>query len=65
MSQQQSVHLSYLLRLWAARADDETVWRASLESALTGQRHGFANLDDLFDFLRQRTEMSSEKGEDR
>jgi hypothetical protein len=29
------------------------IWRASLVSTLTGKRRGFANLDDLFCFLRQ------------
>ena len=46
-------YLSYLLRLW--RVDkEEAVWRASLESPLTGERIGFASLDALFDFLRQQ-----------
>jgi hypothetical protein len=31
------------------------MWRASLESAHSGQRTGFASLDDLFDFLLQQT----------
>jgi len=55
------MYQSYLLRLWSARVDDKTVWRATLESALTRQRQGFAGLDDLFDFLRQQTGVSSEQ----
>ena len=55
------MYQSYLLRLWSARVDGETVWRASLESALTPQRQGFASLDDLFDFLQQQTGVSSEQ----
>jgi hypothetical protein len=53
-------YLSYLLRLW--QVDTErlgsqaggTVWRASLESSLTGKRQGFADLDDLFEFLHHQ-----------
>jgi hypothetical protein len=57
------------MRLW--RDDDEyeldaenerhdsgqgrTAWRASLEGALSGKRHGFASLDALFTFLRRET----------
>lgn len=46
---------SYLLRLWLATSGDKLVVRASLESAQTGHRVGFACLDQLFDFLRGQT----------
>ncbi len=45
---QPSYH-SYLLRLW--REFRQSPWRASLESAETGERKGFADLDGLFAFL--------------
>jgi hypothetical protein len=32
-------------------------WRASLESPRTGESRGFASLDDLFAFLRRRTDV--------
>jgi hypothetical protein len=48
-------YLSYLLRLWQARHEDELVWRASLEGARTGEQAGFANLEALFAFLRKQT----------
>lgn len=68
--EQQRRYLAYLLRLWQAN-DDETAlpkgeapgcwrgteWRASLESPRTGERKGFASLDDLFAFLRRQTGM--------
>ena len=60
MSQEQPVYLSYLLRLWSMREDGDMVWRASLETALSGQRESFASLDDLFDFLRKQTVISSD-----
>jgi hypothetical protein len=73
MAREQPDYLSYLLRLWRVTGDDKTnqgdeashctgetvTWRASLESALTGERKGFASLDDLFDFLRRQTDVSS------
>ena len=42
---------SYLLRLWESDQSGELVWRASLESTHTGERHGFADLDSLFAYL--------------
>lgn len=47
-------YLSYLLRLWR-EGEEKTTWRASLESSRTGERKGFASLDDLFHFLRRQT----------
>ncbi len=48
-------HLAYLLRLWEVRDGDQRIWRASLQSPTTSERHAFANLEDLFDFLEDRT----------
>lgn len=59
MVTEQPDYISYLLRLWSMSDEEEVVWRASLESPRTGQRKGFASLDDLFDFLRQQTGVSS------
>jgi hypothetical protein len=53
-----SGYLSYLIRLWQVDSGQggaggtAKVWRGSLESSLSSGRLGFANLDDLFDFLR-------------
>jgi len=41
-----------MLRLWPVEQDGEIVWRASLESPLTGERRGFASLEALIAFLR-------------
>ena len=49
---------SYLLRLWPASDESQTVWRASLDSSRTGERTGFASLGELFDFLLQQTGVS-------
>jgi len=45
-------YLSYLLRLWRTSDGTKQVWRASLESPLTGERRGFPGLPELFAFLR-------------
>jgi len=41
-----------MLRLWPVEQDGEMVWRASLESPLTGERRGFATLEALIAFLQ-------------
>jgi hypothetical protein len=66
---EQSGYQSYLLRLWRAKEGEEG-WRASLESAQTGERKGFATLDALFDYVRAQTrvelsECSREEGDAR
>ena len=46
---------AYLLRLWLAEGEDgQPVWRAALEDARTGERHGFADLARLCVFLEQQ-----------
>jgi hypothetical protein len=58
---QQSGYLPYLLRLWQVDTvgkDDGlggTVWRCSLDSAVTGERLGFASLTELFEYLHRQT----------
>ena len=64
---EQSGYQSYLLRLWRAKEGEEG-WRASLESAQTGERRSFATLDALFDYVRSQTrvefsECSREEGD--
>jgi hypothetical protein len=55
VSGEQRGYMSYLLRLWQIRSGGALVWRASLESPHTGERVGFASLDDLFGFLWGQT----------
>jgi hypothetical protein len=50
---QEPPYLSYLLRLWPIKSGGKMVWRASLESSLTGSRTGFSDLEALFAFLEQ------------
>lgn len=46
---------AYLLRLWSAETTDQC-WRASLEDPRTGQRIGFASLEQLFAYLMEQVE---------
>ena len=52
---EQQRYLAYMLRLWQVSSDGEPIWRTSLESPHTGERHGFANLERLFAFLEEQT----------
>ena len=58
MDKQQTISLSYLVRLWATGAAHQQIWRASLEDVQRGERWGFANLEQLFVFLMQQTEQA-------
>ena len=70
MEGQAQDYVSYLLRLWRVSGGakpsgpGEPVWRASLEHPLTGERVGFATLDDLVEYLRHQVDASASTGED-
>jgi hypothetical protein len=64
MTIEQRRYFAYMLRLWQVDSNGEPIWRASLESPHTGERVGFASLEDLFDFLRERTGVSPGSDED-
>jgi hypothetical protein len=54
MTIERDSYLAYMLRLWLV--DDEgPVWRASLESPHTGERHTFADSHELLAFLEEKT----------
>jgi hypothetical protein len=61
-SVEQPDYSSYLLRLWRQRNGERPMWRASLKSARSGEQVGFANLEDLFHFLRSRTSTMPDAG---
>ena len=44
-------HISFLLRMWCVDETGRSNWRASLEMPETGERIGFANLEQLFIYL--------------
>ena len=55
MSEEPHDYYSFLLRLWQTSSGGNVVWRASLESAQTGERRGFADLASLVAFLEEQT----------
>lgn len=55
-------HISYLLRLWQVKKDGKVIWRASLQSADTGERRGFATLVDLLSFLEEEYAPNEHQG---
>ena len=56
------LYVSYLLRLWQTQHKGALVWRASLESANTGERWGFASLAELYTFLEEESAAGIENG---
>lgn len=50
--QETDQYRSYLLRVWQERRTSKCLWRASLESAQTGELRNFADLEALFEYLR-------------
>jgi hypothetical protein len=51
---QRQRYLVYLIHLWPAEEGDKPAWRASLESARSGEKHAFGCLEDLFAYLREQ-----------
>jgi hypothetical protein len=47
-------YYSYLLRLWR-EGEEREGWRASLHDSHTGERVGFASVDELFGYLHKQT----------
>jgi hypothetical protein len=55
-------YLSYLLRLWLAGDNDPAEWRLALLDPLTGERRGFASLEEMTTYLRGKmAEYASEE----
>ena len=47
-------YLSFVLRLWH-QGKQGGRWLSSLQNPITGERIGFACMDELFEFLRDKT----------
>ena len=58
MNSEPNHYYAYLLRLWPGDAGTEGAagWRATLEDARSGERLGFASLEQLFAHLMQLAE---------
>jgi hypothetical protein len=63
MGTQPPRYLAYLVRLWQVQDRGVFVWRASLEDAHTGERHGFSDMKSLFAFLAEQTAGSNSPGD--
>ena len=46
-------YIAYLLRLWREKGGVSTRWRASLQDPHSGERIGFASLEELIVYLRR------------
>ncbi len=62
-NKQKPQRLSFLLRLWQTEEGRGSAWRASLEDPESGERIGFASLEQLFGFLMDRYEASDQARE--
>lgn len=52
-------YLSYLLRLWQSGSGEGQVWRTSLQRPGSEERRGFADLEELMDFLKAQIEQGN------
>ena len=52
-SRMTATYTAYLVRMW--QEQDEIPWRASAQSARTGEKIYFSDLESLFVFLRAQT----------
>lgn len=55
-------YLSYLLRMWQTSDGEKDVWQASVQSPGSEERHGFASLEELVDFLQAQAQEAEDKG---
>ena len=55
-----SHYFSFLLRLWQVPTDRENALRVMLENVLTGEKCGFASLEELLAYLNQVIEQENE-----
>jgi hypothetical protein len=49
-------YFAYLVRLW--RADDQSVWHATLQDPHTGAQFRFETIESLYLFIQQQLGMS-------
>jgi len=63
MDEQRRSYISYLLRLQRVCSRGRWVWRASLESPVSGNRHSFQDLPSLFAFLEAQTRSETPQSE--
>jgi hypothetical protein len=52
---------SYLLRLWVEDVNGKQVWRILLENPYSGERRGFASMQDLCAYFQEKMREENEK----
>jgi hypothetical protein len=61
MKRDDTSYRSYLLRIWVEVVDGVEKRRFSLEDPFTGDRKGFANMEDLFTYLEKQIQQNQEE----
>ena len=61
MAADQDGYRSFMLRLWRGDDGDASQWRASLQDSRTGERIGFASLENLMAYLRGQINLSDKQ----
>ena len=63
MSETLKEYQAFLVRIWPVKDKEGVTWRAYITNAHTSDSRGFANLEELFDYLRQQTCLGSKPKE--
>ena len=61
MKRDDTSYRSYLLRIWVEVGDGVRKWRFSLEDPFTGERKGFASMEDLFAYIQKQIHQNDEE----
>ena len=56
-------YIAYLLRLWRETGGKSIRWRASLQDPHSGERVGFAGLEECLEFLRRQVVAATDSDE--
>lgn len=51
MSEFSKGYQAFLMRIWPVHNEVGVVWRVLITNAHTGEKHGFASLKEMFNFL--------------
>jgi hypothetical protein len=54
VKQNERRYISFMLRLWLTQDGTQSIWRVSLEDPVSGERRGFANIEQLCAFLKRQ-----------
>jgi hypothetical protein len=57
MGEKPRQYVSYMLRMWQAKEEDDAVWRCSLENSTTREVRVFSNLGEMNSYLASETQI--------